>query len=164
MMIGDLILYRSTGRWYERLITLATHGPFVHVAIVVDESRVLAARARGIGYEPLSPEDALHTVVSLAGRASDVGINVGLAWAMRQAGKEYGWLDIVYQAVKFVWPGNPLRFGEEGHYDCSDFACRYLIHAGVQLPDSCLDSYTVTPNDLARVFGVLPAEKMVKSA
>lgn len=158
-MIGDLILYRSTGRWYERLITLATHGPFVHVAIVVDESRVLAARARGIGYEPLPPEDALHTVVSLAGRASDVGINVGLAWAMRQAGKEYGWLDIVYQAVKFVWPHQPFRFSEAGHMDCSEFVARYMLQADVALPPAFDDPATVTPNDIARWAGLLPPRK-----
>lgn len=152
---GDLILYRSSGRWYERLITIATHGPYVHVAIVVDQSRVLAARARGIGYEDAPPLDTLHTVVSMAGRATDVGINVGLSWAMRQAGEKYGWLDIVYQAVKFLCPGNPFRLSEASHYDCSEFAVRYMLQADVALPPAFDDPATVTPNDIARWAGVL---------
>lgn len=152
---GDLILYRSSGRWYERLITLATHGPYTHVAIVVSDAQVIAARTQGISYEPVPPIDALHTVVSLAGRTSDIGINVGLAWAEQQEGKKYGWLDIVYQGVKFLWPHQPFRFSEAGHMDCSEFAVRYMLQAGVELPPSFDDPATVTPNDIARWAGVL---------
>lgn len=47
-MRGDLILYKSSGRWYERLIVKATRGPYVHVAIVVDPLTVIAARTQGI--------------------------------------------------------------------------------------------------------------------
>lgn len=151
---GDLILYRSSGRWYERLITLATHGPFVHVAIVDNDYLVLSADSQGIEYDALPVMDNLHTLVPMALYASPDGIARGLAWAEDQRGRRYGWIDIVYQAVKFLWPGNKLRFGVKGHYDCSDFVCRYLIHAGVQVPDSYLDTYTVTPNDLARFFCV----------
>lgn len=171
MTRGDLILYRSTGRWYERLITLATHGPYTHVAIVADTtsvscairpaclSAVIAADTQGIRYDALPHADDMHTVVSLAPYATPDGIERGMAWAEQQRGRKYGWLDVVYQGVKFLWPGNPLRFGIEGHYDCSDFACRYLIHAGVAMPDDYLDSYTVTPNDLARWAGLLAPRK-----
>jgi hypothetical protein len=154
---GDLVLYQSSGRWYERMIALATKGPFIHVAIVVDPLTVIAARTRvGISYERIPPEDALHATIPLAGRTTPAGIEQGLTWACAQRGKAYGWPDIVYQALKFLWPDNPFRFGVAGHYDCSDFATRYMIHAGVSLPDAMLDTYTVSPNDLARWSGLLP--------
>lgn len=179
---GDLILYRSSGRWYERLIMLATRGSFVHVALVVDPCTVIAARTQGINYEAMPPDDDQHATipiaarsvtingtgakgepltetVPLAGRATPAGIEQGLAWACAQLGKEYGWIDIAYQAIKFLWPHNPFRFSVAGHMDCSDFACRYLLQAGVVLPPAFDDPYTITPCDLARWSGALPAAK-----
>jgi|SRR5579885_2919429 hypothetical protein len=155
MMRGDLLLYTSSGKWYERLITLATHGPFVHVGIILDASTVIAARTGGIAYEKAPPEDAMHVAISLAPYTTPAGIEQGLAWATRQVGRHYGWSDIVYQGIKFLWPNNTLRFGIEGHWDCADFATRYLQHAGVSLPDAYSDPYCNTPNDLARAFGLL---------
>lgn len=167
MMRGDLILYKSRGAWYERAIARATQGPYVHVAIVADTtlvsgairpaclSAVIAADTQGIGYDALPPADDLHTVVSLAPYTTPDGIKRGLAWAEQQRGRQYGWTDIVYQAVKFLAPNNPFRFGEVGHWDCSDFVTRYLQHAGVQLADAYSDPYCNTPNDLARAFGLL---------
>lgn len=152
---GDLILYRSSGHWYERAITIATKGPFVHVAIAVSDAQVIAARTQGISYEPVPPIDALHTLVSLDGHVTPAGISIGLAWAEQQAGKRYGWLDIAYQAVKFVWPHQPFRFSEAGHMDCSEFATRYLLQAGLALPPAFDDPATMTPNDIARWAGVL---------
>lgn len=164
MMRGNILFYQSTGKWYERLITLATHGPYVHVALVVNEYLVLAADTQGtdtqgIAYDAVPPIDGLHAAVSLAEYATPDSIERGLVWAEKQRGRRYGWADIIYQAVKFLAPNNPLRFGEAGHYDCSDFVTRYLIHAGVQVPDSYLDTYTVTPNDLARFFEMIPTRK-----
>lgn len=128
-MIGDLILYRSTGKWYERFITAATHGPFVHVAIVAnaDASTVISARSNGIRYEPAPPEDSMHAAISIAPHTTSDGIVEGLAWAIKKLGDGYGWMDIVYQGVKFLAPNNPFRFGVAGHYDCSDFATRRTI-------------------------------------
>lgn len=152
---GDLILYSSSGRWYERLITFATKGPWVHVAIAGSQYTVIAARAQGISYEAAPPIDGLHTVVSMSGRATSSEIERGLDWAEQQVGKQYGWLDIVYQAIKFLWPHQPFRFSEAGHYDCSDLAVRYMIQADVALPPAFDDPATVTPNDIAAWAGVL---------
>lgn len=158
---GDLILYRSSGRWYERLITLATHGPFVHVAIVDNDYLVLSADSQGIEYDALPVMDNLHTLVPMALYASPDGIARGLAWAEQQRGRRYGWIDIVYQAVKFLWPHQPFRFSESGHMDCSDFATRYMLQAGVALPPAFDDPATVTPNDIARWAGVLSKKEAV---
>lgn len=182
MMRGDLILYRSSGRWYERLITLATRGPFVHVAIVVDSFTVIAARTQGIAYEKAPPDDSMHVTVPItarpltitgtdahgetvvntvpiAARATLAGIEQGLEWATQQVGRQYGWSDIVYQGIKFLWPSNPFRFSEAGHFDCSDYATRYLLQAGVVLPPEFDDPYTITPNDIGRWAGVLAPQK-----
>lgn len=153
---GDVILYSSTGKWYEQLITRATHGPYVHCAIVVDAGRVVAARTQGIGYEAI-PADDRTTTICLAGRALPAAIEQGVLWAEAQVGKEYGWIDIAAQAVKFLWPANPFQMVQKGHYDCSDFCTRYLQQCGIALPDQYANSYANTPNDLARWAGLLPA-------
>lgn len=149
MMRGDIILYESTGRWYERLITFATRGPWVHVGIVVDADIVIAARTNGIRYEPAPPDDNTHATIPIAPHTTPEGIEQGLSWAIKQLGDEYSWLDIVYQAFKLLWPHNPLRFYLAGRMDCSEYATRYLLQAGVVLPPAFDDPATITPNDLA---------------
>lgn len=157
---GDLVLYKSSGKWYERAIVLATQGPYVHVGILIEDHQVLAARTSGIGYDVFKFNPAYHTLVSLVPQyTTQEDVNKGLRWAVQQVGKQYGWMDILYQAVKFLNPNGALRFYEQGHYDCSDFCTRYLQQAGVPLPASYADSYTVTPNDLARFFGLIPPRK-----
>lgn len=166
MKQGDLVFFFSQGRWYENVIVKATHGPYVHVAIGIGTNYVLAANPHGIAYSVI-PIDAVHspslyyTVFSLGQLATPSGIAQGLQWAQAQVGKEYGWLDIAYQALKFLAPNNPFRFGVAGHYDCSDFVTRYLQHAGVSLPDAYADPYANSPNDLARCFGVINAQGKV---
>lgn len=152
---GNLILYKSSGTWYERIITFATKGPWVHVAIVIDADTVIAARSNGIRYEAMPPDNDMHATIPLDGRATPEGIEQGLEWAAKQLGDGYSWADIVYQGVKLVWPGNPLRFYIAGRFDCSEYATRYLLQAGVVLPPAFDDPETVTPNDLARWAGVL---------
>jgi len=158
MTPGDLVLYKSRGRWYERVIAFATKGPYVHVGIVFGANYVLAATAHGIAYDvlPLPVAQKFCTIVPLQLLVTQEQEAQGMAWAREQKGREYGWLDIVYQALKFLAPNNPLRFYIEGHYDCSDFATRYLQHAGVALPDAYSDPYANSPNDLARYFQLLP--------
>lgn len=161
MIPGDLVLYKSQRRWYEEIITKATHGPYVHVAIASGTNYVLAATVHGIAYDVLPPAVAQQfcTIVPLQPFITEAGRTQGLSWAKAQVGREYGWLDIMYQALKFLAPNNSLRFGVEGHYDCSDFATRYLQHAGVALPDEYSDPYANSPNDLARYFQLIPLRK-----
>jgi hypothetical protein len=157
---GDIILYRSSGKWYERAIVLATGGPYIHVAIATSDKQVIAAGSRGISYFPFSYDAKIHTIVSLVPEhATQIGIETGLKWAIAQAGKRYSWIDIFYQAVKFLNPNNKLRFYYEGEYDCSDFASRYLMAAGVQLLEIYQDPYANSPCDIARIFSLLPPRK-----
>jgi uncharacterized protein YycO len=157
---GDIVLYRSSGKWYERAIVLATGGPFVHVGIATSDNQVIAAGSRGINYFPFSYDPKIHTIVSLVPEhATQLGIEAGLKWAIAQAGKRYSWIDIFYQAVKFLNPNNKLRFYCEGEYDCSDFCSRYLLYARVPLPVAFQDPYANSPNDIGRIFNLLPPRK-----
>lgn len=153
-MIGDLLFYRSSGRWWERLICAATRGPYTHVAIMSDRfGQVIAARARGIVYEPVPPlPGARYTMLSLTEEAPEYKRLAAMEWAEGCIGDGYGWLDLLAAGMKSLWPQDPLRFGLAAHYDCSDFAARYLLHAGILLPDTMLDTASVSPNDLARWF------------
>lgn len=149
---GNVLLFKSPSTWYEKLICWATRGPYFHAAIALDESRIIEATARGIQIDraPINPNT--FTAIDITPYTTQSKIDEALVWAIQQKGDPYGWSDILFQALKFMWPNNPMRFGISGHLDCSDFACRYLIHAGVSVSDSMLDSYTVTPNDLWRLF------------
>ena len=158
-MRGDIVLYRSSGRWYERAIVFATKGPMVHVAIQTSDNQVIAATTQGIDYCPYTYDAKVHTVISLVPQyATQIEIEAGLKWVISQAGKRYSWWDVFYQAVKFMNPNNKLRLYSEGEYDCSDLATRYLQQTGVQLPQD-YEPYTVTPNDLARWAGLISPRK-----
>ena len=153
MARGDIVLFKSSGKWYERAIVMATRGPYVHVAIMTGDYQVIAAGFHGIGYSAFLYDPKVHTVISIAPKyATATGVETGLKWAISQAGKPYGWLDILYQGVKFLFPNNPFEVTEDGHYDCSDYATRYLQQAGVVLPPEFSNPYQNTPNDLYRLF------------
>lgn len=151
MKRGDLLLFKGrTNVWYERLICRATRGPYCHVEVAISTTSSIGAHPHGIMACMLDGSREVDVVPIAAPR-----IERGVTWALSQQGKAYGWLDIFYQGVKLLFPHNTFRFGEEGHFDCSDFATRCLIHAGVELPDSYLDTYTVSPNDLARFYKLI---------
>ncbi len=156
MKRGDLILYKASGAWPDRLIASATHGPYVHVSIVYDRFRCLAATRAGIRSDARPMEDENHVVIDIS---PIFDIETGIEWAMQQIGKEYGWTDILYQAVKFLAPNNPYQFGHLNTWDCSDYVTRYLDHIGYELPDMFSDPYANTPNDIARMFKLLPPRK-----
>ena len=149
---GSVILFKSSGKWYERAIEIATGGPWVHAEIAYVGGLTIGARPHGITTSPAPINPNTYTAIDITPYTTPDKIQAALAWLEQQIGDEYGTMDIVYQAIKFLWPNNKLRIGIEGHYDCSDLACRYLIHAGVSLPDPMLDTYSVTPNDLWRLF------------
>jgi hypothetical protein len=157
MKRGDIILYKaSPDVWYEQLIAQVTHGPFVHTSIVCDEQYCLAATTAGINLAGLPHEDAQHVVIAID---PSLNIEAGLDWAKLQIGRKYGWTDIVYQGVKFLAPNNPFQFGHLNEWDCSDYVTRYLQHIGYAIPDNFADPYANTPNDLARIFNLLPMRK-----
>lgn len=155
---GNVLLYESSGKWYERLICYATSGPYCHVAIALSADTVIEATGKGIARNMLQSGRGV-TPIDLTKYTTPERIEQALAWAEMQAGKRYGWLDVIYQGVKFLWPSNPFQISQEGHWDCSDFATRYVQHAGIILPDNWNNPYANSPNDLGRLFGLVPVRK-----
>lgn len=155
---GNVLLYTSSGKWYEELIRMATAGPFVHAAIALSSTLVIEATGKGIARNTLSPSRNV-TPIDLTKYTTQERIEQALAWAEMQVGKQYGWLDVIYQGVKFLWPLNPFQLTERDHYDCSDLAARYIQHAGIILPDGWDNPYSLSPCDIARLFGLLPVRK-----
>ncbi len=159
-MRGDLILYKSSGKWYERAIVLATKGIYVHVAIQLSDVQVIAAGSRGIALFPYSAQDSRCVTVPIVPKyTTKIAVEQGLQWVADQLGREYGWVDIVTQAIKFMNPNNKLRLAREGSWDCSDFGTRYLQHCSIEMSDMYSDPYSNSPNDLARWAGLLGPRK-----
>src|SRR6266487_3502075 len=157
---GQVLLFRSSGKWYENLICQATSGPFCHCELVLDATHIIGAHTREgivISTPPINPNT--FTAIDITPYTTPQGIEKGLEWAARQYGKQYGYLDIAYQAIKFLAPNNPFQITQKDHWDCSDFATRYLQEAGVPLPEDFDDPYTMTPNDIGRVFGLVAPRK-----
>ena len=163
MVPGSMILFKSSGKWYEKAIEIATHGIYVHCEIAYLGGLTIGAHPHGITTSPAPINPNTYTTIDITPYTTPDKIQAALAWAEQQIGDEYGWADIIFQAIKFLWPTNPMRWSVAGHMDCSDLVCRYLIHAGVSMPDSYLDTASVTPNDLARWAGLLPPRKAVQA-
>lgn len=156
-MRGDLILYEAVaGVPFDWLIAHFTHGKFAHVEIDLGDGTMVSEHGNGLTRSNLDSKRP-HVLVHPKGN-----IEAGIAWVSREllaAQKdgevhEYGWLDIFTEAVKVL--GGKLTVGAEGQWDCSDFATRYLLAADAAGPlgDAAANPGSVSPNDLARAFGV----------
>jgi len=161
-MRGDIVLYKSNGVWYEQMIVKVTQGPYVHVGIDYGDGKVLAALSSGIAFSAYSPSPMTTDISLVPEHVKPEGIEAGMLWATAQEGKHYGWVDILYQAVKFLAPNNPFQLVEKDHFDCSDFVSRYLGICGFQFPKDFQDPYANTPNDIARIFGLIPMRENMK--
>lgn len=150
-MRGDLILFKSDGSFGDNLIAWGTHGPFVHVEIDEGNGQWLGANANGIT-ESLAT--AASWVIPVASYTDLAFIGEGLAWARRQIGKPYGYIDIFDDSLKFF--GIPITLVDPRSLDCSDYAARYLVvaHAAGPLGDLAQYPQSVSPNDLARSYKV----------
>lgn len=149
-MRGDIILYKSSGSVGDRIIASATHGPFVHCEIDLGNGKTIGARYDGI---KVHPEFVGRGEARITPKADKEDIEFALAWAEKQVGKKYGWLDIASNGLKII--GIPFELGKPDTWDCSDFCTRYLTiaHADGPLGDLAGDPGLVSPNDLARAFG-----------
>ena len=157
---GNVLLFKSTGKWYEQVICRVTGGPFCHVEVALTNTSMIGARVDGINVHPLPTDTEPYVAIDILPYVDgEADIARALTWALAQRGKQYGWTDIVWQAVKFLAPNNPLRWGVEGRWDCSDLVTRYLQQAGVILPEEFSDPYCNTPCDIGRIFGVLLPRK-----
>ena len=147
---GDLLLYASDGSIPDRIVASVTDGPYTHCELDMGDGTAIGAVAAGVVRHALpAPAARVHLAPNLPELAA------GLAWLAAQvtAHDEYGWLDVL-DAV----PHAPLVLSDPDGYDCSHLAASFILHAGgaawlgafADTPDR------VSPNDLARLGGLLP--------
>lgn len=158
-MRGDIVLCKATdygnGGWSDKIIAWATKGPWVHVEIDLGNGTYVGAHLNGISQVDASSYTATQ---SISPTATTEDIDSAISWVERQIGKQYGWIDILSAGLKFL--NFPWFIGQPGHYDCSDFATRYLLIARdtkiiPRLGELADEPHLVSPNDLARAGGVL---------
>lgn len=148
-MRGDILFYRPRDL-IGRIIALATHGPFCHVAVSMGDDTVIAADFNGIKRYP-TDSSRITPVHPPAG----TNVEAGIAWLERQVGLKYGFLDVL-DAFFRLTVKTTFFVGRARSYDCSDLVTRYLIECGQAdwLGPLAQEPHLVTPNDLARRFGL----------
>lgn len=150
-----LVFYRSQGKWYERLISWATKGPFVHVAIQLEDGSLIAAETTGVQHEAFDPADEPFVQRHPLQPATPASATLALTWATKKVGSRYGWTDIISQGFRLL--GSPLFIGRLHSLDCSDLAGCY---AALYTNDPTLMSWVldarqeISPNDLARYYHI----------
>lgn len=179
---GNIVFFTSYGdSWYARFAAGAvrefTHGPIVHVGIILNPARqVIQATSQGIVIANL-PEQrqviidskktmSLYQICDIKTKNVDAQGRVhpldperlarALTWAKEHEKVSYSWWDIVAQGFDVVFPGNTLQLVQANHFDCSNFAVAFLDKCGITLPDNFTYPWNVSPNDLAEWFGLLP--------
>ncbi len=155
-MRGDIILFASVGSWTDRIIEWGTRGKFVHVEIDLGGGLSIGEHTAGLLIHKTPTQPGIVLVPLKNSPASE--IEAGLKWATDFAARplekrEYGWLDIAADALKII--GLPHVPGIPSQMDCSDFVYQYLNRVGaVPKAGRGRDPATVSPNDLARMFGI----------
>lgn len=162
-MRGDFVLYEAkpgdAGDW---LISHFTKGPYVHVEIDLGNGNFVGEHGTGIVVHPRDhtiPADFV-TPVSSKGPA---GIESGMQWVelvisesyKNPKAHPYGWLDITADVFKLF--GQKVILQRKGEWDCSHFVALYLqvAFADAPLGDLIVTPETISPNDLARAYGVI---------
>jgi hypothetical protein len=143
-------------------VAQATGGPYCHVQVRLSQYEVVEALTRhGVARDTLESEPDPADVAAVGGGLAVERVAHALTWLLAQVGQDYGWLDILGDAVGVLLPRRvgsrtPLLVAPS-RYDCSDLAARFLLLAGYEwLPDEiAMDTSRVSPNALARALGVL---------
>lgn len=161
-MYGDLIFYRPAKRnLFGRLIAHCTKGDFSHVSISMTlfgmpgsapDAANIGAHLDGIRISETALEGGEKVTAAVP---ADLGAKLkGVAWAFSHLNMPYGKQDILSNVLKLF--GCPFYIGQRDHYDCSEFAARYLQECGVELPEALEEALPlVSPNDLARFLGII---------
>lgn len=149
-MRGDLLFYTPKD-WIGWIVAKFTGGPFCHVAIDLGDGTKIEADWNGVvrvAYSERVPAGRYHT------SAQATTLDEGIAWLQAQQGDPYGKEDILNQVLRLM--GFKFYLGEPKHYDCSDLAAQFLVHAGLgwRLLWFREKLHMITPNDLANVLGV----------
>lgn len=168
---GDLLFYHSTGAWYERLIVAATcdgnpRANFVHVAIVETDGTIIEARWQGVTRSPLPDlSNDTHIVGYRLPIASPDALQQALRGAQGQVGWRYGVADILSQFLRLL--RLPFTIGRLHSLDCSHLAAEFAAWAtedATLYAMVCDEGAVLSPNDLARYYGLTKAVPHVEYA
>lgn len=162
-MRGDFVLYKAKpGAFIDWLISHFTRGPYIHVEIDLGDGNFVGEHGSGITVHPRD-NDIPANFVTPKSKEGQKGIDTGMQWVeaviekVKKAPKDYkyGWLDIVADATKIL--GAKITFRKSNAWDCSHFVTLYLQVADADWPLGNLTQNpdTVSPNDLARAYGVI---------
>ncbi|TMC85046.1 MAG: hypothetical protein E6J06_04890 [Chloroflexi bacterium] len=160
---GDFILTHRH-RLFAGLIRLAQKrrfegpdAPFAHwshsAVIVGLDGTLVEAESMGVRRSPISRyrDDEYH-LVRLGAELDPDGRSRTVAYAERQVGQAFGYLDMLGAGLHLLF-GWPLRWVRRNHEICSSLVVKAL-QAGGLLRD--LDPALTLPADLAKKFDVRP--------
>ncbi|MGZ6376666.1 MAG: hypothetical protein ACXWPI_18350 [Ktedonobacterales bacterium] len=167
---GDLLFYRSTGAWYERLIVAATcdgnpRANFVHVAIVEDADTIIEAQTRGVVRSPMPDLSDTRIVGYRLPIASRDALQAALHGAQGQIGWRYGVMDILSQGLRLL--RLPFFVGRLHSLDCSHLAAEFAAWAcedATLYALVCDSGCDISPNSLASYYGLTKAIPHVEYA
>lgn len=149
-MRGDILLYRSTGSLFDRLICWRTQGPFVHVGVDIGDGTMIDSRFReGVSRHSAQYGNALH--IPLATYTTPDRIEAGIEWLYSKIGDGYSVADIFdfFPGVRAL----RIRVGEAHAFCCSHLVAQYLdVAGGISLAKLDDDLNTISPNDIYRAW------------
>lgn len=152
MAAGDIIFVRGGKSFVDRAIMWRTKSLYVHVAVEVEDGKVVEAVHTGVRLGNGYAEDQIVRFHDAAIPSSPRFRN-SLRWLKGQVGETYGFIDIINQAISFFWPKG-IFLSSPTMMDCSDLAVRFLDVNDYPLPDEIkLYPQLVSPGDLLRALG-----------
>jgi hypothetical protein len=164
-MRGDFVLYKAKpGDIADWVIEKTTNGPFVHCEIDLGNNLFMGEHGKGI---TIHPRDMFipSQFVTPKSTLGPKGIAAGMDW-VDEVGREaqkngelhgYGWRDVASDAFKVFGWNIVLGKSRSGEWDCSHFVALYLQKANADGPlgSQMKTPETISPNDLARAYGVI---------
>ena len=156
-MRGDILLFRSGGSLRDRAVCAYTDGPYCHCEIDLGNATTIGAHSEdGISFRPHRFPDRI-VIISLQEQTSAERIESGLEWVLRHEGEPFSWASVADLALP---PRvSTLLLGRRSLYNCANLVARYLeIAGGLDLPYGKRPPMVISPNDIARAAGLLPAE------
>lgn len=157
-MRGDILLFRSGGTLRDRIVCAYTRGPFCHCEIDLGNGTTVGAHSEdGITRQPEALLDR-RVVVSMQTRTSPERIEAGIVEVLQHVGEPFSWAAI----GDIVLPPrlSTLLFGRRSLYNCANLVATYLsIAGGLDLCYGKRPPMIISPNDIARAAGLLPARR-----
>lgn len=139
---GDIIAVHGES-FLDIGIEAVSHSPISHVAIVVDENRVVEAQGfRDVGYANLSTYKGNSLILRSPGLTKEQQNGI-VDYAIKQFGKPYDYTEILHQFERYVF-ADPDNHSEHGKFICSTLVNEAYKSVGITLVDVPLPS----PDDI----------------